>query len=101
MKGVQLETLASAELMNGEPISDGAPVPPPLDTPSGIDLVEGLLFVTDNANSHIYVFDLAGNLVDWADTGLKEGSLAGIRAMSSQEIWFVDQKGDAVYRLTM
>lgn len=66
--------------------------------PAGIALDGETVYVTDNATSRIFAFDLSGTPLDWADTGLPEGSLAGIRVHEGA-LWFVDQKGDALYRV--
>ena len=70
-----------------------------MSAPAGIELVEDMLYVTDNGTSRIHRFDLEGNQLDWAETGLPEGSLAGITAKSTTDLWLVDQEGDQVLRL--
>lgn len=69
-----------------------------LVAPSGLTLHEGRLFVTDNGTGQIHAFELDGTPIDWADTGLGEGALAGLRARGD-ELFFVDQQADALYRL--
>ncbi|MCB9763455.1 MAG: hypothetical protein H6739_27050 [Alphaproteobacteria bacterium] len=78
---------------------DGAAVDPPMVAPSGLDLVDGTLFITDNATSRIYAFDLDGNLIDFVDTGLPEGALMGLRARALDDLWFVDAVDFRVLRL--
>ena len=49
-----------------------------MEAPAGMTFTKGLLFVSDNANSHIYAFELDGTLVGSFDTGLPPGSLQGM-----------------------
>jgi hypothetical protein len=67
--------------------------------PSGLAMVDDILFVTDHATGFIHAFDLEGNLVDWLDTGLGEGALMGIEARSTDDLWIVDAKNDRILRL--
>ena len=71
-----------------------------LQEPSGIDLVDGTLLVGDAATNEILAFDLDGNLVGRAFTGILEmHALGHIEAVSLDEIWFTDTVNDRVYRL--
>jgi hypothetical protein len=70
-----------------------------MEAPSGIDLVDGVLFVTDNATSEIIAFDLEGQLIDRLDTEIESGSLMGIYAKSIEELWVASAKEDRVYRI--
>ena len=71
-----------------------------LQAPSGIELVDGVLLVTDNQTSEIVAFDMDGEVVDRLNTGLPSGSLMGIFARSIDDLWFVDAVGNRVYNLT-
>jgi outer membrane protein assembly factor BamB len=70
-----------------------------LDTPSGIELHDGLLFVTDNANGRISAFTKEGGRVNWLDTGLAPGSLGGIAFGPDGKIYFADLLGERVLRV--
>ena len=63
-------------------------------------LHDGLLFVTDNQTSRVLAFDLDGELIDWVDTGLPEGSLMGITADSGGRLLVGDAVGDRVLRVS-
>jgi hypothetical protein len=65
-------------------------LPGTLQAPSGIELFDDLLFVSDNATSQIHAFDLSGELVRSLDTGLAPGTLAGIAIGPDQKLYFVD-----------
>lgn len=71
-----------------------------MEAPSGLELVDGLLLVTDTVTGEIHAFDLDGTQVDWAPTGLPSGSLTGITARGLDELWFVDQQDNVLYQLT-
>jgi len=70
-----------------------------IEQPSGLDLVEDTLLITDHATGIIHAFDLEGNQIDYLDTGLGEGALMGITARSLDDVWFVDAASDRVLRL--
>jgi hypothetical protein len=70
-----------------------------MEAPSGIDLIDGILFVTDNETSEIIAFDADGLEVDRLDTDLSRGSLMGIYARSIDDLWIVDARDDRVYRI--
>ncbi|MEC8191734.1 MAG: hypothetical protein VX127_03320 [Myxococcota bacterium] len=87
--------------MDGEEIwtfIDGAEVG--LESPSGIELVDGVLLVTDNQTSEIVAFDMDGSVVDRVNTGLPAGSLMGIFARTIEDLWIVDAVGNRVLNLT-
>lgn len=76
-------------------------IPPgTLEAPSGIELHEGVLFVTDNATSKIHAFDTEGTPLRSLDTGLPAGSLAGITFNpTDNKLYFVDYLTSRVYRV--
>lgn len=76
-------------------------IPPgTLEAPSGIEIHEGVLFVTDNATSKIYAFQKDGTLIRSLDTGLSAGSLAGITFNpTDNKLYFVDYKTSRAYRV--
>jgi hypothetical protein len=72
-----------------------------LEQPSGVELHDGHLWVTDNATSRIYAFTLDGEVVDWLDTGLPAGALMGITLDPQGRIYIVDSVGDQVLRISV
>jgi hypothetical protein len=70
-----------------------------LQKPSGLELYEDLLFVSDNATSKILAFDLDGELVNYIETGLPAGSLGGITFGPDGILYFVDTPGSRVLRI--
>jgi DNA-binding beta-propeller fold protein YncE len=70
-----------------------------MEAPSGIELIDGTLFVTDNATSEIIAFSLDGEEIDRLDTELDAGSLMGIFAASVDDLWIVDALENRVFRI--
>lgn len=66
---------------------------------SGIEVRGDLIYVSDNASGRISAFTKAGERVNWLDTDLPAGSLAGITFGPDDKLYFVDMLGDRVYRI--
>ena len=77
---------------------DGAAVG--LVTPAGLDLHQGVLYVTDNATGKVHGFSRDGDWLDWVDLNLPSGSLNGIAIDSSGKLFVVDSKTNEVLRLS-
>jgi DNA-binding beta-propeller fold protein YncE len=72
-----------------------------LEAPSGIEIKDGVLFVSDNATSRLYAFDPAtGALLRHLDTGLQKGALGGF-AFGPKDglIYLVDTADSRVLRI--
>jgi hypothetical protein len=72
-----LEPMASHRAVTGGILKEIVP-PGVLEAPSGLELKNDVLFVTDNAKSRIYAFNPEGVVIRTLDTGLPAGSLGGI-----------------------
>jgi dipeptidyl aminopeptidase/acylaminoacyl peptidase len=70
-----------------------------LTSPSGLELHDGILFVSDHATSRFYAFDLEGKLLRQLDTGFAPESLAGFTFGPDGKIYFVDMLTSRVHRL--
>jgi sugar lactone lactonase YvrE len=70
-----------------------------LEKPSGIEIKNDLIYVTDTATSTFHVFKKDGTEVRKLKTDLPEGSLAGFTFGSDGKIWFTDRKGGRVMRI--
>jgi hypothetical protein len=70
-----------------------------LVAPSGLELHDDLLFVTDDATGRIAAFTLAGEKKNELDTQLGDGALAGMTFGPDGKIYFVDMKGNRVVRV--
>ena len=67
--------------------------------PSGLTIIENFVLISDNSTGIIHAFDLDGTFIDQYETGLEEGALMGIYASSLDDIWYVDAKGNGLWRL--
>ncbi len=96
------EPMTTYKMMSGVVVSDVvAASTGQLQAPSGLKLRNGFLYVTDNATSRISAFTLDGTtLVNYVDTGLPPGSLAGLDFGGVDgKIYFVDMIGNQVLRI--
>lgn len=96
--------IATYEILAGSGERVGATVvelvpPGALERPSGLALVGDTLLVTDNATSLIHAFDKQGNELGAFDTGLPEGSLAGVTVGPDGKVYFTDLLTGAVRRI--
>jgi DNA-binding beta-propeller fold protein YncE len=90
--------------MNGEELItlvDGATLDAEMSSPSGIELVDGVLFVSDPIEGRVFGFDLDGELLDWLDTGFPPGSLLGMAFDEQGDMWIVDAAADQVRRFSV
>ncbi len=67
-------------------------------TPSGLELFEGLVYVSDPASGRISAFTPEGELVNWLDTGLFN-ALSGMAFGPDGKLYLVDMTGDRVLRI--
>ena len=78
---------------------NGADMPAPMSKPSGIEIHDEYVFVTDNATSHIFGLTLDGHVVDWLDTEFPPGTLMGLTFDADGSLFAVDAAGDQVVRI--
>ena len=71
-----------------------------LQKPSGLELHNGRLYVSDYQSSKIFAFTLSGELVDWLDTGLPSGSLKGLALATDGTIFAVDATSQRIVRFS-
>ncbi len=67
--------------------------------PSGLEMHDGHLYVTDNATGYIFAFSLDGELVDYIDTGLPDGALQSIAFKDNGDLYMVDSNGERIFRM--
>ncbi len=70
-----------------------------LTTPSGLELRNDILYVSDHGTGRIVAFDLEGKELNSLDTGLGPGALAGMAFGPDNKLYFVDMKGDRLMRV--
>lgn len=71
-----------------------------LESPSGLELRDGVLYVSDNATSIVSAYSLDGALIDWVDLGVPEGSLTGMAFDADGSLWVADAVGDALIEIS-
>lgn len=84
--------------MDGAVVVDVVP-PGVLKAPSGIEIRNDLLFVSDNGTGKIIAFDLEGRQVNALDTGLGAGALSGMTFGPDGKLYFVDMVGNRLMRV--
>lgn len=84
--------------MEGATLTDVVPAGV-LTAPSGLEIRNGLIYVSDNGTGRIVAFDLRGKQVNALDTGLGAGALAGMAFGPDDKLYFVDMKGDRLMRV--
>ena len=89
MSGAQLTTLV-----------DGETLEMPMSGPSGLEMFDDKLFVTDPFTGIIYAFDLDGKLLDWLDTGFPEGSLLGFTFDAEGSIYVTDAAANRLIKIS-
>jgi DNA-binding beta-propeller fold protein YncE len=70
-----------------------------LSQPSGLEVHNGLIYVSDSGTGKILAFTPEGKLVNYLDTKLPTQSLAGINFGPDGKLYFVDMKGHRVFRV--
>lgn len=92
------EILKRSAVMKNAIIEDVVPAGT-LEQPSGIEVKDGLIYVTDAATSTFYVFDKSGDELRHLETGLPKGSLSGFTFGPDGKIYFTDRNGGKVIRI--
>jgi sugar lactone lactonase YvrE len=100
-KNVQpLEPMKTCQMMDGTALVDVvASGTGELTLPSGLEMKGDLLYVSDNANGRISVFTREGKRVNYLDTGLPAGALAGMAFGPDGKLYFVDGTDSRVLRI--
>jgi hypothetical protein len=92
------EVLVNSGVMEGAVIEDVIPAGT-LEQPSGLEIKNDLIYVTDTATSTFYVFDKTGEQLRKLETGLEPGSLSGFTFGPDGKIWFTDRNRGKVLRI--
>lgn len=89
MDGWELDTLV-----------DGMALDPELSTPAGLELHDGVLYVSDPLTGRIYGFDLEGNLLDYLETGFEAGSVMGLAFDDDGNMWVSDAAANQIRKFS-
>lgn len=92
------EVLVKSAIMSGATVEDVVPAGT-LEQPSGLEIKDGLIYVTDTATGFFHVFDKTGAELRKLDTGLGAGALSGFTFGPDGKIWFVDRNRGKVLRI--
>jgi len=92
------EPLVGNANMDGTDVEEVVPAGT-LEKPSGLEVKNGLIYVTDAATSTFYVFDKTGKQIRKLATELPAGSLAGFTFGPDGKIWFTDGVAGRVVRI--
>ncbi len=84
--------------MTGATLTDVVPAGV-LTAPSGLEIHNDILYVSDNATGRIVAFDLEGKQLNAIDTGVGPGALAGLSFGPDNKLYFVDLAGSRLLRL--
>ena len=69
--------------------------------PSGITVWNDMVLITDSKHSNVCAFDkTTGDIIDWLEFDLPEGSLMGILVDDDNNLWVVDNIGNRVLRVS-
>jgi len=92
----RVETKIDA-VIDGATLTDFVPASAGLQQPSGIDKLDNIVFVSDYATGIIYAFDTDGKKLNWLDTGLGAGKVAGLAVGPDRKLYFASTGGNAIY----
>lgn len=87
------------QMMDGAVLEDFIRDPSLMNTPSGLELHNGTLFVSEHDTGYLLAFDLEGNLLNYLETGLPAGALGGISLGPDGKLYLVDTVGNQVLRV--
>lgn len=73
-----------------------------LQSPAGLALHDRMIFVSDNASSRLYAFDLMGHVIDWLDLSgdVMPGALQGIAFDADGALYVADGVGNRVLKVS-
>lgn len=94
----QFEPLEGNAIMTGTDVEDVV-AKGTLERPSGIEVKNDLVYVTDAATSTFHVFDKTGKEIRKLDTGLPGNSLAGFTFGGDGKIYFTDMVAGKIFRI--
>jgi hypothetical protein len=92
------EQVATPLAVDGAELREVVP-PGVVAMPSGLEIFDDHIFVTDAQGSLIHLFDLEGNELQRFETGLPEGTLAGLAVGPDEHLYLVDWPEARVLRL--
>jgi outer membrane protein assembly factor BamB len=92
------EVLKKSGMMDGTNVVEVV-APGALEQPSGLEIHNGHIYVSDTATGSFHVFDKTGKEIRKLQTGLAANSLAGFTFGKDNKVWFVDRNESKVLRI--
>ena len=86
---------------NLEVFVDGSAVQAGMQSPSGIEIHNGVIFVSDYATSRIFAFNADGTLIDYLNTGIPANNLMGMSFGTDDALYLVSAGDNKVFRLSI
>ena len=68
--------------------------------PAGPELVDGILYVSDNHTGRVYAFNRDGELLDWLALDLPSGALNGLTLDAAGRLYVVNAAANEIWRVT-
>lgn len=102
--GPNYDGLTTMTYMNGaelEVLVDGPSIEPAMVMPSGLELIDGILFVSDAIAGRIYGLSPDGELLDWLDTGLPAGSTVGMAFDEEGSMYVADPLNSQIRKFSV
>lgn len=97
---VSNERLVEHKRYDGAALTDVVP-PGTLDTPSGLAVHQGVLYVADQATARVHAFTVEGEPLVTLETGLGAGALTGLTVGPDGKLWLLDVATSRVYRVDL
>ena len=73
--------------------------PQGLTRPAGLELHDGMIFVSDNGTGRIHAFSMQGDLIDYLDTGLPAGALMGMAFDDAGRLYVAEIANHRILRI--
>ena len=70
-----------------------------MSKPSGLEIHNNMIFVSDNASSRIFAFNRSGELLDWVDLNRPAGSIMGMAFDDAGMLYVVDAQAEQVLQI--
>ena len=71
-----------------------------MSKPSGLEIHDNMIFVSDNASSRIFAFNRQGELLDWVDLDRPSGSIMGMAFDNAGLLYVVDAQAEQILQIT-
>ncbi len=72
-----------------------------MSAPAGLEIVDDIIYITDNDTSTIFAFDMTGELLDWLDVSevVQPNGLQGMAISEHGDIYIADSVGQTILKI--